>query len=86
MSKRKDLLGWIRLEERTSPRGWSIEIMPQEIRVDNYHGRLHIHPPRDDSVREPIRARSTEQVREIIRQHAERNKTVVYKKLVEELR
>lgn len=59
--------------------------MPQEIRVDNYHGQLHIHPPRDESVRQPIRKRSIEQVREIIRQHAERNQTVVYEKLLEEL-
>lgn len=60
-------------------------IMPHEIRVDNYHGSLHIHPPRDDTTRQAVLERSMEEIRDIIRRHAERNKTIVYKELLEEL-
>lgn len=61
-------------------------IIPQEIRVDNYHGSLHIHPPRDESTREDIPERPMEEVKDIILRHAEQNKTIVYSKLLEELR
>ncbi len=60
--------------------------MPQEIRVDNFHGPLHIHPPRERGDPEPIAERSMEGVREIIRAHAERRQAIVYKDLLEELR
>ena len=61
-------------------------IVPQEIRVDNFHGPPHIHPPREQGEPEPIAERSMESVREIIRRHAQRRQTVVYKELLEELR
>ena len=60
--------------------------MPQEIRVDNFHGPLHIHPPRERGDPEPIAERSMESVREIIRGHAQRRQAIVYKELQEELR
>lgn len=86
LSKRKDLLGWIQLIERRSPRGWSIVILPQEIRIDNFHGPLHIHPPRGQAPPEPIAERSMDAVRDRIRRHAEGRRTVVYADLLEELR
>ena len=61
-------------------------IMPQEIRVDNFHGPLHIHPPREEGDPEPIAERSMGSVREIVRAHAQRRQTIVYKELLEELR
>jgi len=61
-------------------------IMPQEIRVDNFHGPLHIHPPREEGDPEPIAERSMESVREIVRAHARRWQTIVYKELLRELR
>jgi hypothetical protein len=85
VAKRKDLLGWIKLIENRSPRGWSVMIMPQEIRIDNFHGPLHIHPPAGRSQPEPVAERSIELIREIIRRHAQRYQTISYKELVEEL-
>jgi hypothetical protein len=61
-------------------------IMPQEIRVDNFHGPLHIHSPREEGDPEPIAERSMESVREIVRAHAQRWQTIVYKELLRELR
>jgi len=61
-------------------------IMPQEIRIDNFHGPLHIHPPRDCGDPEPSRERSMGAVREIIRAHAEARGAVVFEDLLEELR
>ncbi len=61
-------------------------IMPQEIRVDNYHGPLHVHPPREQGDPEPIAERSMDSVREIIWNHAQRRKTIIYAELLEELR
>ena len=29
--------------KRKSKRGWAIVIMPDNIRIDNYHGFTHIH-------------------------------------------
>jgi len=60
--------------------------MPQEIRVDNSHGPLHVHPPREQGDPEPIAERSWRSVREIIRAHAERRQAIVYEELLEELR
>lgn len=60
--------------------------MPQEIRVDNFHGPLHIHPPRDEGDPESIAERSMDSVREIIRAHAQRRQNIVFKELLEELR
>ena len=86
LSRSKDLLGGNQLIERRSLRGWSLMILPQEIRIDNFHGPLHIHPPRDRGDPEPIRERSMGAVREIIRGRAEARGTVVFEHLQEELR
>lgn len=61
-------------------------IMPQEIRIDNFHGPLHIHPPTEGAIHEPIAERSMDSIREIIRRHAERRRTIEYGELREELR
>ena len=86
MSQRKGLLGWIQLIERESPRGWSIVIMPHEIRIDNFHGPPHIHPPRGRGDPEPVAERPLDEVRDIVRRHVEARRTVVYDELREELR
>ena len=86
LSKRKDLLGWIQLIERRSPRGWSLVIMPQEIRIDIFHGSLHIHPPQGRGEPRPIVERSLESVRDVVRRHVEARGAVRFEELVEELR
>lgn len=60
--------------------------MPQEIRVDNFHGPLHIHPPREERDAKPIAERSMDSIREIIRAHVQRRQTIVHNELLEELR
>ncbi len=86
MSRRKDLLGWIVLRERRTLWGWALVTLPHEIRVDNFHGPLHIHPPRGRGPPEPIAERTLEDIRRIVRRHAEALGTVVYTELLEELR
>jgi len=76
VSKRKDLLGWIQLIERRGPRGWSLVIMPQEIRMDNVHGPLHTHPPQGFGKPEPMAERRLESIREIVRRHVERRNVI----------
>ncbi len=61
-------------------------ILPQEIRVDNFHGPLHIHPPRDGGMPEAIAERTLEEVRSIVQRHVEARGTVVYAELLEALR
>lgn len=61
-------------------------IMPQEIRIDDFHGPLHAHPPGEEAIHEPISEGSMASVREIIRRHVERRQTVNYEELREELR
>ncbi len=61
-------------------------ILPQEIRVDNFHGPLHIHPPRGQGPPEPIAERTLEELRRIIQRHAEARGTVRYAELLEALR
>ncbi len=34
---------------KRSKRGWSIVIMPEGIRLDNFHGYPHIHQNKDDA-------------------------------------
>lgn len=60
--------------------------MPQEIRIDNFHGPLHIHPPRGRGEARPIAERSLERVRDIVRRHAEARGAVVFEELLEALR
>ena len=72
--------------DRVGPRGWSVVIMPQEIIIDDRHGRPHIHPPKKQGDPVPIHSRSFEEVREIVYNHVERNQDVVYRQLLEELR
>ena len=60
--------------------------MPQEIRIDNVHGPLHIHPPQGVGDPESIAERSLESIREIVRRHVERRKNVVFDELKEEVR
>ena len=60
--------------------------MPQEIRIHDYHGELHIHPPRGTGRRIPIRPRSMDEVKEILVRHIRRRQGVVFQELVGELR
>ncbi len=60
--------------------------MPQEIRIDNFHGTLPIHPPRGRGEPRPIAERSLEAVRDIVRRHAEARGAVRFEELLEELR
>jgi len=60
--------------------------MPHEIRVDNFHGPLHILPPGEQHQPEMIAERSMGSVRDIIRRHVQRQQTVVFEELLGEPR
>ncbi len=86
MGKFRPFPGWIKLIERSSPRGWALVILPQEIRIDNFHGPLHVHPPRGRGPPVAIGDRTLAAVRERVRRHVEARGTVVYAELLEDLR
>lgn len=60
--------------------------MPHEIRIDNFHGSLHVHPPQNRDGPQPIAERSLEEVRGVVRRHAEAHGTIHFEELLEELR
>jgi hypothetical protein len=67
-----------------SARGWAIVVMPDEIRVDNYHGFTHIHLSLDgDKI--PIKYSDRDEVFVMIREHIIKNKNIIKKELLEEL-
>jgi len=58
--------------------------MPDEIRVDNYHGFPHIHLSLEgDKI--PIKYNDRDEVFIIIRNHLLKNKDIIKKELLEEL-
>ncbi|KZX16340.1 hypothetical protein MBCUT_08920 [Methanobrevibacter cuticularis] len=58
--------------------------MPDEVRVDNYHGFLHIHLSLNgDKI--PIKNNNRDEVFIIIRNHIIKNKDIIKKELLEEL-
>jgi hypothetical protein len=69
---------------RKSKRGWAIVIMPDNIRIDNFHGFSHIHLEFKGK-HEPIKYDSFETVLNIIIDHIEINKGLNKKKLRLEL-
>lgn len=78
--------GWMRVYERVTAGGWSIEIMPYEIRIDNFHGDLHVHPPREKGEPTRVPERSFADTRAIVYRHVKRRQGVVFAELLQELR
>ena len=58
---------WI-IYHATTPKGWSIVIMPNNILIDNSHlGYPHIHPnPENHEIKIPIKEKDSEKIKEII--------------------
>ncbi len=84
--KSRPFPGWIEIIEQSSSRGWALVILPYEVRIDNFHGPLHVHPPRGRGPPVPIADRTLAAVRERVRRHVEAQGTVVYAELLEDLR
>jgi len=72
------------IQIRKSQRGWAMTILPEGVRIDNFHGFMHIHlelggkkhPTIDDKVK----------IRELVKKHIEKNNKIIKKELREELR
>lgn len=69
---------------RKSKRGWSVVIMPDNIRIDNFHGFPHIHIKKKAG-HEKIGIDDPDMVYQIVMDHLEREKGLNIKKLKEEL-
>ncbi len=60
--------------------------MPYEVRIDNYHGGVHIHPPRGAGPPVAVREISKDEAQAILDRHLRRRQTLVFHELLEELR
>jgi hypothetical protein len=69
---------------RKSKRGWTIVIMPDNVRIDNFHGFSHMHMEIQGK-HEPIKYDSFETVINVVIDHIGRNKGLNKKKLRLEL-
>jgi len=69
---------------RVSKRGWAISIRPDNIRIDNYKIKPHLHL-KLKGIHIPIKYKSLEEVGLIIETHLIRNKGINKKELQDEL-
>ena len=60
--------------------------MPYEVRIDNYHGGVHIHPPRGRGPPVLIREVSKDEAQAILERHLRRHRALAFEELLEELR
>lgn len=67
-----------------SQRGWAITIMPEGIRIDNYHKPPHLHI-KLKGIHIPIKYNDFETIGLIIELHIEKNQGINLKKLIERL-
>jgi hypothetical protein len=58
-----------------SKRGWAVVVMPDEIRIDNYHGHCHIHMELN-GIHIPIKYRELEEIKFLIRCHISKNQGI----------
>lgn len=70
--------------KRKSKRGWAIVIMPDNIRIDNYHGFTHIHFSLNGK-HEKIKYDDFDEIYRIIKMHILLNKGINKKLLRKEL-
>ncbi len=70
---------------RRSKRGWAIVIMPDNVRIDNFHGFPHLHLTEKGN-HEPIKYDSFDTVINIVIDHIERNRKLNKEKLILELK
>ena len=67
-----------------SDKRWAIVIMPDEIRIDNYHKETHLHTELR-GIHIPTKYKEMESVGLIVVSHLSKNKGIKIKKLMEEL-
>lgn len=60
--------------------------MPYEVRIDNYHGGVHVHPPRGWGPPVPTRELSKDEAHAILRRHLWRYRALAFDELLEELK
>ena len=64
--------------------GWALTIFPDGIRIDNYHGYMHIHLELDG--KKHSTTDNKEMIPKIVKNHIEKNNKIIKKELREELR
>lgn len=73
------------IKSRKSKKGWAIMIIPPNIRIDNFHGYAHIHfSPKGKKHR--IKEENFDKIYQIVRIHLKKNKKLIKKELLGELR
>ncbi|KZX15681.1 hypothetical protein [Methanobrevibacter filiformis] len=72
------------IQIRESQREWAITILPDGIRIDNFHGLMHIHLELGGKKHPTIENKP--KIREIVISHIEKNSKIIKKELREELR
>lgn len=72
------------VDMKKGARGWTIVVMPDNIRIDSFHGFAHMHIHRKHP-HLTIDVQDAETVYKIVTNHLERNGKVETEKLVEEL-
>lgn len=60
--------------------------MPYEVRIDDYHGGVHVHPPRGEGPPVAVRETSKDETQGILDRHLRRHQALVFRELLEELR
>lgn len=76
----------MRLHFQAKGSAWSIVVMPYELRIDNYHRLVHVHPPRERGRPVPVRDTSMDEAREILERHLRTHQALLFPALLEELR
>ena len=74
-----------KIDVRESNRGWVILIIPNDIRIDNYHGFTHIHH-KSSGIHIPINNDNLNLIKDIIKFHFLHNRNIKNDLLIKELK
>ncbi len=74
----------MRLYFQVEGSAWSIVVMPYEVRIDNFHGFVHIHPPRGREPSVRVRDMTMTDARTILESHLRRHQALLFRSLLEE--
>jgi len=59
--------------------------MPYEVRVDNYHGKVHVHPPGGEAPPVAVREVSMDEAKAVLDRHLRRHQALLFRGFLEEL-
>ena len=67
-------------------RGWAIVIMPDEVRIDSFHGFSHMHYYQNDTTQRKIKINSLEDALKIVINYLIENDALIKEELEGELK